>query len=170
MDSKTRREYIKKVLNSAAQPKKGQKLAEELGVTRQVIVKDIAILRASGIDIMATPEGYIVPKKEKNTVERIIAVNHRREEIRDELETIVKYGGIVKDVVVEHSLYGEIKAMLMIKTLYDVQNFVKKIEAYQAKPLSSLTRGIHLHTIETENETDMEKIIDDLKSKRYLVE
>lgn len=65
MDSKARREYIKKVLNNAVKPKKGQELAEELGVTRQVIVKDIAILRASGIDIIATPEGYMLSKKEK---------------------------------------------------------------------------------------------------------
>ena len=151
-------------------PKKGQELAEELGVTRQVIVKDIAILRASGIDIIATPEGYMLSKKEKNDIERIVAVNHSREEIKDELEIIVKYGGIVKDVVVEHSLYGEIKAMLMLKTLYDVQSFVNKIEAYQAEPLSSLTRGVHLHTIEAENEKDMEKIIHDLKSKGYLIE
>lgn len=170
MNSKLRRDYIKKLLNNAIEPKKGQELAEELGVTRQVIVKDIAILRAGGIDIIATPEGYVVPRKEKNNIERIVALSHRREEIEDELETIVKYGGIVKDVIVEHPLYGEIKAMLMIKTLYDIQRFIKKIDEYDAEPLLSLTRGIHLHTIEAERETEMDKIIEDLKRKGYLVE
>ncbi|QGU93758.1 HTH domain-containing protein [Clostridium bovifaecis] len=170
MNSKLRRDYIKKLLNSAIEPKKGQELAEELGVTRQVIVKDIAILRASGINIIATPEGYVVPRNEKNSIEKIVALSHGREKIADELETIIKYGGIVKDVIVEHPLYGEIKAMLMIKTLYDIQKFIKKIDEYDAEPLLSLTRGIHLHTIEVEKDTDMDKIIEELKYKGYLVE
>lgn len=170
MNSKERREEIKNTLNNALKPKKGQDLADKLGVTRQVIVKDIAILRASGANIIPTSEGYIMPRNKKNGVERIVALNHCREEIGDELSTIVKYGGIVKDVIVEHPLYGEIKATLMVKTLYDVQKFIQKIKENDAEPLLSLTRGIHLHTIETENEEDMDKITKDLKNKGYLVE
>lgn len=170
MNSNNRREYIKNLLNDIKTPKKGHELAEELGVTRQVIVKDIAILRAEGVNIIATPEGYMIPRKDKKAIEKIIAISHNREDIGEELQTIIKYGGIVKDVIVEHPLYGEIKAMLMLKTLYDIQNFIEKIKEHDAEPLSALTRGVHLHTIEADNNDSMKKIINELKDKGYLID
>lgn len=170
MTSKTRRDYIKEILDESKVPKKGQELAKELGVTRQVIVKDIAILRAAGMKIVATSEGYIIPKSEKSAIEKIVAVCHDRENIEDELKTIIKYGGIVKDVVVEHPLYGEIKAMIMVKTPYDVEKFVQKIKEKDAEPLLLLTRGVHLHTIEIDNNEDMKKIINELRNKGYLID
>lgn len=170
MISKTRREYIKDLLNKDNIPKKGQELADELGVTRQIIVKDVAILRAEGINIIATPEGYMIPQKEILGLEKIIALSHGREDIGDELECVIKYGGIVKDVIVEHALYGEIKAMLMIKTPYDIQSFTEKIKEYDAEPLLSLTRGIHLHTIWVDSKENLEKIITELRTKGYLID
>ncbi|MCY6485846.1 transcription repressor NadR [Clostridium aestuarii] len=170
MSSKDRREYIKELLNKSESPKKGQELAESLGVTRQVIVKDIAILRAAGSNIIATPEGYYMPKAEKNNMEKILALSHSKQDIEDELKSIIKYGGIIKDVIVEHPVYGEIKAMLMIKTLYDVQNFINKVKKYDAAPLLALTRGIHLHTIEVESEENLNNIIVELKEKGYIIE
>lgn len=170
MNSAKRREYIKNLLNSTNVPKKGQELAEDLNVTRQVIVKDIAILRAEGVSIIATPEGYMIPNNNKKGIEKIIAVSHMREDIENELQIIVKYGGLIKDVIVEHPLYGEIKGMLMLKTPYDVQKFMERIKEYNAEPLSIITRGVHLHTIESENEESMKKILNELKNKGYLVE
>lgn len=169
MNSKERRAYIEKKLNDNNDPQKGYMLAEELGVTRQVIVKDIAILRAEGKRIIATPEGYLIHKEEKSMVKRIMAFSHKTEEIEDELKTIVKFGGIIEDVIVEHPLYGEIKGMLMIKTLYDVEHFAIKIKDYKAEPLLILTGGIHLHTILAEDNETMDNIISELKRKRYLV-
>ena len=169
MDSKERRKYIKSLLNSD-KPYKGQDLACDLGVTRQVIVKDIAILRAEGLNIIATPEGYIFPSYKEKFLKKVIAVCHRKEDIKDELETIIKYGAVVDDVIVEHSVYGEIRAMLMLRTIYDLENYMKKIEDSKVKPLSSLTEGIHLHTITIENEDNFIKIIKELKEKNYLVE
>lgn len=170
MTSKERREYIKNLLNIDSSPKKGQDLAEELGVTRQVIVKDVAILRAGGVNIIATPEGYMIPRKDSMGVERIIALSHSREDIGNELEAVIKYGGIVKDVIVEHPLYGEMKAMLMIKSLYDIQNFVENIKQHNAEPLLSLTKGVHLHTIEADNVENLEKITEELRNRGYLVD
>ena len=170
MSSEERREYIINLLMNISSPIKGQKLSDELGVTRQVIVKDIAILRAKGIDIIATPEGYIINKDVQGGCTKILATYHAQGQIEDELKIIVKYGGIIKDVVVEHPLYGEIKAMLMIKTLYDVDNFVKRFNNYKAEPLMTLTNGVHLHTIWTEKEEQMDKIIEELSEKHYLVE
>lgn len=169
MNSKERRESIKNLLSKNNSTYKGQFIADELGVTRQVIVNDIAISRAEGINIIATPEGYLIPNEEHNYVRRVIAVAHSRDEIYDELECIVKFGGVVEDVTVEHSLYGEIRAMLMIKTIMDIEKFTKKIKEHNAEPLSSLTKGVHLHTIKADNEEIMECIIKELKDKNYLV-
>lgn len=170
MNSKERRRYIEELLIKSNEPQKGSTIAKELGLTRQVIVKDIAILRAEGKNIIATPEGYIMPKQQKTTsVRRILALSHKPEEIQHELECIVKFGGIIQDVIVEHPLYGEIKGMLMIKNLYDIQNFMDKLKKVKAEPLSILTGGVHLHTIEAENEEMMNIIIKELKEKGYLV-
>lgn len=168
MNSKERRSYILNKLIKSGEPQKGQLLAVELGVTRQVIVKDIAILRAEGKNIIATPEGYLIPKESVPRIKRIVAVCHRSEEIEEELKVVVKYGGIIKDVIVEHPLYGEIKGMLMVKTLEDIQNFVNKFKKFKAEPLLSLTGGIHIHTIDAESEEVMNKIINELKTKNFL--
>jgi uncharacterized protein len=169
MNSKERRESIRDLLNTNDNTYKGQFLAGKLGVTRQVIVKDIAIMRAEGLNIIATPEGYLIPSEESNFVRRVIAVSHGRNDIYNELECIVKFGGVIEDVTVEHSLYGEIRAMIMIKTLVDIEEFTKKFTESSVQPLSSLTKGIHLHTIKAENEEIMECIIKELKEKNYLI-
>lgn len=170
MDSVERREYIKNLLIKSSKPLKGQQLAHELGITRQVIVKDIAILRAKNVDIIATPEGYIINKGGENYYSKILALSHNSDQIEDELKTIVKYGGIVKDVIVDHPLYGEIKAMLMVKNLYDIESFINKFNDYKAEPLLVLTNGIHLHTVFTDNEEQMRQITNELKNKGYLIE
>lgn len=169
MNSNERRETILNKLNSGNEPIKGSYLAEELNVTRQVIVKDIAIIRASGIKIIATPSGYMIEDKRKIGFERIIALKHENEEIEDELSTIIKYGGIVKDVIVEHPLYGEIKGNLMIKNQFDIINFINKMNKSKAEPLMKLTKGVHLHTIEAESEEILQRIIKELEEKKYLI-
>lgn len=169
MEAKARREYILKTLNDNSIPKTGQELAEKLGVTRQVIVKDIAILRAKGIEILSTPKGYIILKEQSHDIEKVIAVFHNAEQMEDELKTIVKYGATIKNVIIEHALYGEITAMMMIKTLVDIENFVNKFKEHNAEPLSALTGGVHLHTICCNDEECMNKIIKELKVKGYLI-
>ncbi|NMM64131.1 transcription repressor NadR [Clostridium sp. P21] len=169
MDSKERRKYIEELLKKNINPEKGHELAERLGVTRQIIVKDIAILRAEGKKIIATPEGYIISKEQKSIVKRVMAFSHKTGDIEDELKTIIKFGGIVEDVIVEHSLYGEIRGMLMIKTFYDIENFIKRINEYKAEPLLILTGGVHLHTVVAENEEIIKNIIKELKEKNYLI-
>lgn len=169
MNSKERREYIKNLLIKKNIAYKGQLLAEELGVTRQVIVKDIAIIRAEGVNIIATPEGYLIPNEENHYVRRVVALSHSKDDMFSELECIVKFGGVVEDVTVEHPLYGEIRAMLMIKTLMDIEKFIKKFKELNAEPLSSLTKGIHLHTIKADNEEIIECIVKELKDKNYLI-
>lgn len=164
-----RRSNILDLLNFNEGPIKGQDIASKLGVTRQIIVKDIAILRAEGNSIIATPEGYMIEKSTTNKINRIIAVNHSSENTRMELEAIIKYGGIVKDVIIEHRIYGEISANLMLKTYYDVEKFINKLNNKRVEPLSKLTGGLHLHTIEADSIEIMDKIIDELDRLGFLV-
>ena len=166
MNSKKRREEIINLLITTNVPMKGTELASLFSVTRQIIVKDIAILRAEGKNIIATPDGYIY-NKDIHKFKSIIAVNHDSSKTIDELEIVVKYGGIIEDVIIEHPLYGEIRCNLMIKNLNDLYKFESKFK--NVKPLSNLTDGVHLHTIATESEEDLKAIIDELKEKGFLL-
>lgn len=167
--SNLRREAILKSLKETHEPQKGTKLANEFAVTRQVIVKDIAILRAEGHNIIATPDGYIMEKNITSKIKKVIAVNHGIDKVQSELEIVVSYGGTVEDVIVEHPLYGEIRAMLMIRNLKELNKFMKRFNEINAQPLSILTGGIHIHTISTESEEDMSNILEELKKKEYLI-
>ncbi|MBV4420241.1 transcription repressor NadR [Clostridium tyrobutyricum] len=169
MNSQERRINIENILKNSDKPQKGHILAENLGVTRQIIVKDIAILRAAGKNIMATPEGYLIPKVEKNVVRNVIAVSHKPEDMENELKIIVKFGGIVEDVIIEHPIYGEIKGMLMLKSLYDIENFILKVKQTKSELLSVLTDGVHLHTVSAENTSIIENIKQELKNQNYLI-
>ena len=168
MSSKKRREDIIKMLIEGNKAIKGTELALLFGVTRQIIVKDIAILRAEGKNIIATPDGYIY-NKEINKVKYIIAVNHNSNQTIEELEVVVKYGGIIEDVIIDHPLYGEIRSNLMIKNLNDLNKFENEFKNKNVKPLSNLTDGIHLHTIAADNEEDIELIKKELDEKGFLL-
>ncbi|MEG2657637.1 MAG: transcription repressor NadR [Clostridium sp.] len=169
MTSLNRRDSIKKLLIISEEPVKGQTLANTFEVTRQVIVKDIAIIRAEGIDVISTPKGYMILKKDSSRLRKIIAVNHSRGDLKKELEIIVKYGAIVEDVIVEHPLYGEIRGMLMIKNMFDIENFYNEFKNYSAEPLSILTNGVHLHTIICEDEDSFSNIMYELDKIGFLI-
>lgn len=166
---KVRRSNILDILNYSEGPVKGQDIASKLEVTRQIIVKDIAILRAEGNSIIATPEGYMIEKSMTNRINKIIAVSHSSEDTKIELEAIIKYGGIVKDVIIEHGIYGEISANLMLKTYYDIENFISKLNNKSVEPLSKLTGGLHLHTVEADSIEIMDKIIEELDELGFLL-
>jgi len=169
MNSQDRKNKIIELLDNSVIPEKGNNIAKKLNVTRQVIVKDIAILRASGENIISTPEGYIIPKAKKVIYRRVFAVLHNVDEIQEELTIIVKHGGTVVDVIVEHPLYGEIRGMLMLKTIFDVQKFVEKYKTLKAEPLSKLTGGVHLHTVEAEEEETFGRIEEELRERGFLI-
>jgi len=168
MSSIDRRNNIFKLLVESNEPLKGSVIAQKYSVTRQVIVKDIAILRAKGKSIIATPDGYIINKIE-HKVKVIIAVTHTEEEMFDEMNIVIKYGGIIEDVIVEHPLYGEITGMLMIKNYNELNKFIEKYKEQRAKLLSVLTNGVHLHTIAAESEDDINLIISELRKRNFIV-
>ncbi len=171
LDTKERREKLLKKLKSSTKAIIGSQLAEEFDVSRQVIVQDIALLRARGEEILATSQGYLYPQnKSLDTVKATIACKHGDdEEVEDELMIMVNYGAKVLDVIVEHPIYGELKGMLMIQSVHDVKNFLENYNNSEASLLASLTDGVHLHTIEAINENVIEKIKTELDKKGYLL-
>ena len=171
MKTEERRENLFKRLKNSKSAIIGSELAEDFGVSRQVIVQDIALLRARGEKIIATSQGYLYPENDKDTIKATIACIHGEDdEVEEELMTIVNYGAKIIDVIVEHPIYGELKGMLMIKNPADVQEFVKNYKKNDASLLSSLTDGVHLHTVEALNEQVIKKIKEELKEKGYLLE
>ncbi len=171
MKAKKRRKKLKERLESEVNSITGAKLAEYFDVTRQVIVQDIALLRAEGYDILATSQGYILKDNlGVKTYSKTIACKHNKDDVKEELMTIVKHGAKIKDVKVEHPLYGEISGMLMLQTSEDVNKFLENTKKQEASLLASLTDGVHLHTIEAFNEDVLETIINELKDKGFLLE
>lgn len=164
MNRKTR---IMEIISSSDKPVSASKIAKELGVSRQIIVGDVALLRASGEDITATPRGYILGTNRSNHY--TIAVKHNNDQLEEELNTIVDLGGKVEDVIVEHPLYGEIKGNLHIYSRYDVSKFMSAVKDNDIAPLSLLTDGVHLHTITVPDEETLERIKEALDEKHILL-
>ena len=162
-----RKEKIIEEIKKSNKPISASTLAKKLGVSRQIIVGDVALIRASGNNIIATPRGYILDSKQQNQT-YTIAVNHSQEQMADELYTIVDLGGCAIDVIVDHPVYGQLTGKLHLSSRYDVDQFIKKVNNNQAKPLSQLTDGLHLHTIQCPNEDTYQRIVSALDEKGYL--
>ena len=141
-------------------------------VSRQIIVGDVALLRAGGVAVMATPRGYILENAASAPAyaERRIVAHHDEDRLREELYTIVDLGGAAIDVTVEHSIYGQITAPLHIFSRYDADAFCNKLEHSKARPLCDLTGGIHLHTVRAPDERTLDRVIAGLKEKGFLLE
>ena len=170
MEGEKRREQLVALLYNVKTPISGTDLAKKLGVSRQVIVQDIALLRAVNKNILSTNKGYVLyaPDQNSGRVKRSFPVTHAKEQIKDELYSIVDYGGKVLDVVVEHDIYGQITVDLILCNRFDVDEFVERIENSTSRPLKVLTDGEHWHTVEAESEKVLDKIEEMLREKGYL--
>lgn len=162
-----RRDQIIHIIQKSEKPISATTLAKHFGVSRQIIVGDVALIRASGTHIIATPRGYVLDEQ-KSEHTYTIAVKHLREQLADELYTIVDLGGSIIDVIVEHPIYGQLTGKLHISSRYDVDQFLNKVNTSNAKPLSQLTDGLHLHTIQCQNEDVYHRIVKALDDKGYL--
>lgn len=159
MKAEERRQLIARTL-TADQPVSATALAGKFSVSRQIIVGDIALLRASGMDIVATPRGYRLG--ESSGLVRAVACVHSRQDTELELLAIVDNGCTVIDVVVDHPLYGQMTGQLSIASRYDVRQFVEK--AQHAAPLSSLTDGLHIHNLRCPDEESYQRVCRDLEA------
>lgn len=158
-------------LQKSKAPITGTDLAKFANVSRQVIVNDMTLLKARNEPIIATSQGYLYMHQEQlqQTVERTLPCIHTSEQTEDELMTIVDCGGTVKNVMVEHPIYGELTASIMVSNRYEVKQFIERVNATQANYLSALTGGIHLHVITAPSVEVLTLIEQALQKKGYLV-
>lgn len=168
MHAEERRETILKLLRQSAQPVSASTLAGQLSVSRQIIVGDIALLRAGGADILATPRGYCLQNAAAAGLTRRVAVRHDEAGMEAELNTMVDNGCTVVDVIVEHPLYGQLTGPLLLSSRYDVAQFIAR--SHTAQPLSVLTGGIHLHTLLCPSEDAYRRVLDALRQAGFLLE
>lgn len=162
-----RRDAILKLLKDSYEPITGSTMATEMNVSRQVIVQDIAVLRASGYNIIAGSNGYFIPRFYDATklIKTIVCTHSDNESMRLELGAMVDLGIKVINVIVEHSVYGELVCPLYLSNQKDVDVFMKNVEESKALPLSALTDGVHIHTLEVPSERVYEILIKELQEK-----
>ena len=166
MNGDSRREQIIQILTQTTVPVSGTELAGRLNVSRQVIVSDMALLRANGHDIISTTKGYYI--NSRSCIKRVFKLIHSNEEVKEELNMIVDLGGIVDDVFVYHKVYGVVRADMGIKSRRDVLNFIEMIESGKSSLLMNTTSGYHYHTISAEDEDTLNLIFNALKERGFL--
>lgn len=166
MNGQERREQIIKLIRESEQPLSGTALAKTLGVSRQIIVQDMALIRANGLEILSTHRGYVL--QENGHPNRIFKVYHTGDQVEEELNLIVDLGGNVEDVFVYHKVHGIIRADLNIRSRRDVQNYLKNIASGISTQLLNLTAGYHYHTVTAESEKILDMIYEELMQKNFL--
>lgn len=167
-----RRAYLLDLLKKSSEPITGSELAANAKVSRQVIVGDITILKAKSEPIIATSQGYLYLKQPSTETqyERTIACSHSPERTEEELNILVDHGVTVKDVKIEHPVYGDLTASIMVSNRNDVKHFMEKVRSTKAAYLSELTNGIHLHTIAASSKAALDDAVDALKMAGFLMD
>ena len=168
MTGADRRKEILSMIRDTDTPVSGTAIGRKTGVSRQVVVQDIALLRTQGYPIISTARGYLLDEPKQAV--RIFKVCHTNEQVEDELTTIVDLGGCVVNVMVNHRVYGKLDAPLNIKSRRDVQNFMDDLKTGKSTPLLNVTSGYHFHKISAESEEVLDEIEEALKKKGYLAE
>ncbi len=168
MNVNERRKAIVNLLLTSNVPISGGELSKQFGVSRQIIVQDITILKGLGYEIFSTHYGYVLQKTP--LVERVFKLKHTTEQTEDELNSIVDLGGTVIDVFVWHKVYGKISATLNIFSRLHVKQFLEGVRTGKSTELMNITGGYHYHTVRAESENVLNKIEQTLAKKRYIVD
>ena len=170
MHAQQRRQAIMDILRKAGHPVSASSLAERFCVSRQIIVGDIALLRASGAEVSATPRGYVILPAAAPGLTRQVACQHDAAGMEAELNAMVDNGCTVLDVIVEHPVYGQLTGPLQLSSRYDVAQFIARCAQSEARPLSALTEGIHLHTLSCPDEAAFSRVREALRALGVLLE
>lgn len=170
MTGEMRRSQMLQLLKEQAEPISGTALAKIFHVSRQVIVQDIALMRAEDHQILSTNKGYLfrTPEQENTQPKRVLFVRHQDSQVLEEFMTVIDLGGRILDVAVEHEIYGQIRVDLMIETAQDARNFAEKIVACRDNPLKVLTDDCHYHTVAAPSEKLLDLIETELLQKGFL--
>ena len=167
MTGTERRTKIVELIQNSEKPLSGTALAKQCDVSRQVIVQDIALIRASGYDIISTNRGYII--QEPLVRERVFKVNHTDEQLEEELYSIIDLGGTVVNVMVNHRVYGHMDAELRINSRRKVEAFMEDIRSGKSSPLKNITSNYHYHKVAADSEETLDLIEEALRQKHFLV-
>lgn len=146
MTPEQRRKQLFSMLSHSRTPISGTVLAQQLQVSRQVIVQDIALLRANGADILSANRGYLMLPADHGA-SRVFKVLHSDDEAEEELTMIVDMGGKIRDVFIYHKAYGIVRAEMNIRSRKDVSDFMTNIQSGKSRLLKNATSGYHYHTI-----------------------
>ena len=168
MNASQRRERILEYLKAAQPPLSATALAQKLSVSRQIIVGDVALLRAAGEGITATPRGYVLDAPRPGMV-ATVACAHSGADMERELTLMVDQGCTVENVIVEHPVYGQLTGPLELSSRYDVAEFIRRVRECEAQPLSALTDGVHLHRLRCPDEGALERVRAALDGAGFLV-
>ena len=168
MKAETRRKEILSLLGNTDNPIPANVLKERFDISRQVIVQDIAILRANGYDITSTNRGYVLNTKTQAT--RVFKCRHNFEELVEEGELVISSGGRIEDVFVNHRVYGRISARLDLSSRMHVEELYRSLFSGASKPLMSVTDGYHYHTVSAESEEVLDEIEQKLRTRGFLIE
>ena len=166
MKAAERRNAIVNLLLSEQGAVSGGALSERFGVSRQIIVQDITVLKGMGYDILSTHNGYIMQKSPLK--ERVLKLHHTTEQTEDELSLIVGLGGTVVDVFVWHKVYGKMEAKLNIFSDLHVKQFIEGVRTGKSSELMNITGGYHYHTIRADSEEILDRIENVLKERGYI--
>ena len=166
MSGEVRRGKIIQALKNSDKAVSATTLAKEFDVSRQVIVQDVALLRANGKNIFSTNRGYLIQEDEETT--RVFKVQHEDDEVEKELTTIVDLGGTVEDVFVYHKVYGVLRAEMNIKSRMDIRNYMEEIRSGKSSLLKNVTSGYHYHTVRAERVEILDMIQEELQKKGLL--
>lgn len=166
LSGQERREQIIKILKQSDKPIPGTELAKLVDVSRQVVVQDMALIRANGIEITSTNRGYII--QDENKVSRVFKVIHTSEQVEEELNLYVDFGAVVEDVFVYHKVYGLIKVPMNIRSRRDVKKYLEGISSGKSSELMKLTSNYHYHTVSAESEEVLDQLQEELWERGYL--
>lgn len=171
MTGEARRAKILSKLQESDTPLSGTALAKAFHVSRQIIVQDIALMRAENYGILSTNKGYLLrsPSSENTQPKRVFFVKHTTEQVLEEFQIILELGGKILDVAVEHELYGQIRVDLLIETLADAEDFHGRLMACKDNPLKVLTDDCHYHTVSAPSEKLLDLISEALRKNGYLL-
>ena len=171
MTGEERRNKILHALMESAHPMSGTALAKLFRVSRQVIVQDIALMRAERYDIISTNKGYFYRNLTTDTTspKRVFYVKHDTNQVLEEFLIITELGGSVLDVAVEHELYGQIRVDLLIESKQDAVDFAQKMATCRDNPLKLLTDDCHYHTVSAPSEKLLDIMEAELKQKGFLL-
>ena len=161
-----RREKIIEIMSNQKEPVSGSDLAKKFGVSRQVIVQDMAVIRAATPGILSTTRGYVI--QQDSSCVREFKVRHESDQTAEEMNLIVDCGGRICNISISHRVYGRVSAEMDIRSRQDVNEFAEALRNSRSTVLSSATSGYHYHLIEASSEERLDLIEKQLGEAGFL--